>query len=300
MNTVVITGATSFIGKNMLKELLKQDYFVYAVVRNPQKIAEFKESQNLRIIECELNQIEELPKKIDDKIDIFYHLAWDGTRASDRADVEKQNTNFQQSIVVMNIAKILGCHTFIGAGSQAEYGQCEGIITEEYPTMPVTEYGKAKLAVYQKGCDMLPKVGIKFIWARIFSVYGYGDYKGTLISTSISKMLNNEPIALTECTQMWDFVHVRDVVTALISLADAPSGVYHIANGESHLLKEYVLKMKTMTNSKSILQFGAIPYGKDGMVSFEPNVDKLKQITGWEPKITFEQGIQEIIDRSRP
>ncbi len=299
MNTVVITGATSFIGKNVLKELLKQDYFVYAVVRNPQKIAEFKESQNLRIIACDLNQIEELPQKIDDKIDIFYHLAWDGTRASARADVEKQNINLLQSIVVMNVAKMLGCHTFIGAGSQAEYGQCEGIITEEYPAMPMTEYGKAKLAVYQKGCDLLPKAGIKFIWTRIFSVYGVGDYEGTLVSTAINKMLKNEPMKLTECTQTWDFVHVSDVARAFVKLIGAPAGVYNVANGDYRMLRDFVMRIKDLTQSQSELLFGAIPYGATGKVSFQPDASKLKNTVNWKPIVDFDEGIKEIIQEQR-
>lgn len=299
MNYAIITGSSSFIGFNLVKELLRQNYFVYAIVRQPEKLEELKKNEHLEIVVNDLCEMEKLPEKITTKADIFYHLAWDGTRGKDRDNKEKQQKNVTLSLQAMMIAKELGCHTFIGSGSQAEYGKCCGQITEEYRTMPITEYGKAKLSVYEKGKKLSRELKIKFVWTRIFSVYGLGDFSGTLVSGTIKKMLRGEPVALTECMQNWDFIHVYDVARAFVKLVDAPGGVYNIASGESQMLKEFVLQMKRLTDSSSELLFGAIPYDDNGAISFEPNVDKIKGLINWKPIVNFEEGIKEIIKEQR-
>ena len=290
---VVVTGATSFIGKYLVKALLDKDYVVYVVVRDISKLDIVH--SNLHIVICDFKDFNTLADKIIAPVDIFYHLAWDGTRGLERNNAKKQQMNVVATMEAMKACIKLNCQTFIGIGSQAEYGCYEGSITENCPTKPETEYGKAKLEVYERGCKLFPQYNVKFIWARVFSIYGVGDYEGSLIMSVIKKMLSDEMVKLTTCNQNWDYLHVYDATRALIALISAPAGVYNIANGESHALYEFVLKIKGKLNSDSELVFGAIPYNTTGVVSLKPNVDKLKNATGWKPIVDFEMGIGEII-----
>jgi len=198
----------------------------------------------------------------------------------------------------MNVAKRLGCSVFIGSGSQAEYGKCVGKIDENYETNPTTEYGKAKLKAYEALQKIAKENNIKFIWTRIFSVYGIYDYKGTLAMSTLDKMKRNESIPLTQCIQNWDFIYVEDVARVMYLLANTScmEGIYNIASGESKQLKDFVLDMKKICKSRSELQFGAIPYNSEGIVSFEPIVDKLKQNLVWSCEVEFEEGIKRIVE----
>jgi nucleoside-diphosphate-sugar epimerase len=297
MKNIVVSGATSFIGMHLLNELLSdENNHVIALVRpNSPNINKLKTHEKLTVLEFSLQEIENIPSLISVTVDVFYHLAWKGTRAPARDDKLLQENNYQSSIKAIKVAFELGCKSFVGVGSQAEYGQCIGKITESYKVAPLTEYGKAKLRTCEDGKKLAERLGVKFIWARIFSVYGKGDFEGTLIMSAISKMLNNEKLSLTECIQSWDFLHVLDAANALLLLSSAPSGIYNIASGVSHPLKDFVYEMVRLTNSYSILEFGVIPYNTEGMVSFEPVVDKLISVAGWAPKISFDQGICEII-----
>lgn len=300
MKKVVVTGATSFIGVHIIKEYLKNNCEVIAVVRpNSKNLYRLPENNLLTIVEIDMENIEELIEKFENnKIDVFYHLAWEGVRVPYRDDAILQNENYICAVKAMKAAKGLGCDIFIGSGSQAEYGKCIGKIDENYPTAPVTEYGKAKLKTYEKLKILAKENNIKFIWVRVFSVYGIYDYQGTLVMSALEKMKRNESIPLTQCLQNWDFIHVEDAAQAMYLLAKAPcsDGVYNLASGESRQLKEFVIAMKRICNSQSKLEFGEVPYNSEGIVSFQPIVDKLKQNLGWSCKVSFEEGIKSILD----
>lgn len=300
MKTVIVTGATSFIGVHIIKEYLKNNCPVIAVVRpNSKSLDRLPKNNLLTVIEIHIDKIETLVEKVEsNKIDIFYHLAWEGVRIPYRDDRILQNRNYTYAINTMKVAIKLGCKTFIGAGSQAEYGKCVGRIDENYEAKPVNEYGKAKLKTYETLRKMAKENNIKFIWARIFSVYGIYDYKETMIMSTLAKMKRNESIQLTLCTQSWDYIFVEDLARAMYLLANTScmDGIYNIASGKSRALKDFVVDMKDICKSNSELQFGAIPYSDEGAMGFEPIVDKLKQNLGWSCKVCFKEGIEKILE----
>lgn len=297
MKNIVVSGATSFIGIHLLNVLLSdENNHVFAAVRpNSPNKSKLKPRENLTVLEFSLQEIQNITRYISGPVDIFYHLAWEGTRAPARDDQLLQEENYQATMASVKVAFELECKSFVGVGSQAEYGKCIGRITESYKRAPLTEYGKAKLRACEDGEKLANSLGVKFVWARIFSVYGKGDYEGTLIMSAISKMINNNKVPLTECTQSWDFLHALDAANALFLLSSAPSGIYNIASGVTRPLKDFVYEMLRLTDSKSDLEFGVIPYSTEGVVSFEPVVDKLITMTGWTPKISFVEGVTEII-----
>lgn len=300
MKNVIVTGATSFIGIHLIEEYLNYNCAVIAVVRpNSKNLDRLPESKLLMVIEAGMEDIEKVIEEIGSKkIDIFYHLAWEGARVPFRDDAILQNDNYMFAINAMKVAKKLGCNTFIGAGSQAEYGNCIGKIDENYPAKPITEYGRAKLKTYERLKIMAQENNMKFIWTRIFSVYGVYDYKGTLVMSALDKMKKNETMQLTQCIQNWDFIYVEDVARAMYLLANTScmEGIYNIASGENRQLKDFVMEMKEICKSNSLLQFGVIPYNSEGVVRFEPIVDKLKQNLGWTCEMKFKDGIEKILE----
>lgn len=300
MKTILITGATSFIGVHLTKKYLQSDYKIFAVVRpNSSNIARMPRDNRIEILELEQENYEDLPLILNkNEIDTFYHMAWTGTRAPYRDDKILQELNYRCSLKAFDAAVKLGCKTFIGAGSQAEYGLCEGLIAEDYPTNPNTEYGKSKLKTYKELQIKAAENKIRFLWTRIFSVYGVYDYSQALIMFALDKMLKNEDIPLSLCTQNWDYIYVNDVAEILFLLAqnECEQGVYNIANGKSRQLKDFILEMKEICESKSKLKFGEINFTNTGIVSFVPDVQKLKKNLNWSCKYEFKDGIREILE----
>lgn len=297
--SVIITGGTSFIGVHLIQEYLKNNWNVVVIVRpNTRNLDRLTQDEKLLIIEADMKNLEVVLSILEDKkIDVFYHLAWEGVRVPLRDDEQLQYDNYQAAISAMKIAKALGCEIFMGAGSQAEYGKCIGEIDENYVANPLTEYGKYKLKAYNELSRLAQELNIRFIWTRIFSVYGIYDYEGTLIISALNKMKMNQEIPLTQCTQDWDYIYVEDVARAMYMLAQnsCTSGIYNIASGKNRPLREFILEMKTITNSTSNLRFGEVPYSVEGIVSFKPIVDKLRQELDWGCQFEFEEGIKKIL-----
>lgn len=145
MKRVVVTGATGMIGVTLINYLLNKDIEVLAIVReNSKRKVNLPIDNNLKIIECNLNNLCNV--EVKENYDTFFHLAWDGTIGNSRNDLYKQNLNIKYTLDAVNLANKLGCTTFVGAGSQAEYGRVDGVISHNTHTNPENGYGIAKLA----------------------------------------------------------------------------------------------------------------------------------------------------------
>lgn len=317
MKKVIITGATGFIGAPLVKRFIESGYKVYAVIRPQSKnflrlqamieaVCKEKTSKDgeglsekqgtVQVIELALEDIDRLPELIE-QADCFVHTAWEGIRGNMRMDEHIQRKNYENCILAAKAAYAIGCHTFLGIGSQAEYGFVDGVITEATLETPNTEYGKMKLATYRKLCEQYKDTNMRIVWGRVFSAYGHGDTPNSLIETCMRSMRLNEEIALTECTQEWNFIDIDDVIEALFRLVvtDGCEGTYNIASEDNRSLKEYVLELKSVMQSESNIHFGAVPYGVQGPVGFRVNIEKLCNELQWKPQISFAEGIRKKI-----
>jgi len=296
---VVITGATSFIGVHVIEECIKKNYDLYAVIRkNSFNINRLPQSKKITVIEQGMDEYKQLSKLVK-RADCFIHLAWEGARAPYRDNADLQQRNYEASIAAIRAAAKMGCKVFLGAGSQAEYGKMKGDVTEDYPCNPTTEYGRMKLKTCRELNNLSKKLNMRFIWTRIFSIYGKYDYSGTLIMSVLKKMQNNEAIELTACTQIWDYLHVEDAAIAIMNLVenDKAAGIFNIASGEKRPLRNFIKEMKEILNSDSELKFGVVAYGVGGAVDLRPDNRKLLSL-GWRPTISFDKGISSLMQMS--
>lgn len=299
MKNLIITGATSFIASNFINEIKADNVHIYAVVRPQTNKRKFENTDKITIIEAEMKDYGKLDSMINEKCDSLFTFAWSGTRGADRENGLIQRENFENSLAAVNAGIKLGCSSIFTAGSQAEYGLTKEVIMEDTPCKPVSEYGKWKLQLYHEVNKLCCKKNISFKEPRFFSIYGIDDYKGSMILNVLEKMMKNEPCDFTECTQKWDFLHVKDAVKGLTKLmiSDCEDGIYNFGSGISKPLKDYILEMYSITGSTSQLNFGAIPFPEGRVVSIEPNVKKLMNNCKWQPEMTFEDGIKEIIKK---
>jgi len=296
----VITGATSFIGNRLTRHLLVDGQQVYAVCRN-QEVARQKlgSHERLQLVEASLADYHRLSTIIG-SADIFIHLAWEGTGHDGRNMTEVQQSNIQHSHEALRQALLMGCQLFVEAGSQAEYGTQLDTITEETPCLPSSEYGKAKLAVCRHGFEVAEHQGIKYLHLRIFSLFGEDDHPWTLVMSCVDRMLKNESIALSSCTQNWNFLYIADAVRQISLLCQYAlqqknfrHEVFNIASDDTRQLRDFVEEMYRLTGSCSQLQYGVNP--QQNVVSLQPDVSKLRQAVHFVSSYTFEEVIKKII-----
>lgn len=307
MKNVVITGATSMIGASLVQSLVENNAAerIYAVVRRGcTKLSRLPNSNRIIIVECDIEEYEKLPSLIRISCDVFYHFAWlaTGKRGIRNAAIKQQEQNIGFALEALSAAKALHCSKFIGAGSQAEYGPLNlSCIAPDSPTNPVEAYGVAKLAA-GKLVRMQAKLWeMNCLWVRIFSIYGKFDAPGTLISSTIQKLLCGERSAFTKGVQRWDYLYDYDAGNAFRLIGEKAEGnkVYCLGSGQAKPLREYIEQIRNLINPAISLGFGEIPYSENSVMNLCADISSLEADTGWRPRISFEDGIKEIIDWKR-
>lgn len=302
MKRVLITGPTGSIGIALINELISNDIEVIAVCRpGSSRMSRIPENRNVRIVECGLDSISKLPDMITDKVDVFYHFAWDGTFGNTRNDMELQNNNVKYALQAVKAAKELGCAKFVGAGSQAEYGRVEGTLTPDTPAFPENGYGIAKLCAGQMTRILCEQLGMEYVWTRILSIYGPYDGENTMIMSTIYKLLKGEKPSLTAGEQMWDYMYSKDVARAfrLIGEKGKSGSTYCLGSGKARPLKEYVIMLRDAIDSSLPLGIGDMPYGDKQVMYLCADIASLKEDTGFVPDTQFEDGIRETIEWCR-
>lgn len=304
MDTIVITGATSMLGIATLRAALDDGVKrIYAVVRadslNNDRLP--KDDRIIKV-ECDLGEYDLLKDRIKEKCEAFYHFAWEPSQKEKSLrfyDVETGYRNMGYFLQAYQAAFDLQCKNFVGAGSQAEYGDLrQDIQRPEDMTNPITSYGIAKDMTRRMLMIKSREYAVNVQWVRIFSVYGTLDRKDTLISSVLAKLVKDTSIDLTECIQMWDYLFESDAGRAIyfIGKDSKQSDIYCLGSGKAKRLKEYIVEMKEIVGSKSELHFGQIPYSKGAVMSLQTDITKIIENTGWDgPGVDFEEGIKAIL-----
>lgn len=297
MRTVIMTGATSFLGQNLLQKLLSKGYKVYALVRKSSpSLGNLPQGEHLQLIYGSLSELDSIKEYVD-SADYFIHFGWDGSGYAGRANRDIQQTNVIYSMNALKLADELGCKKFIFSGSQAEYGIIHSSINETTVSNPVSEYGKAKLEFAQKANLFCEGRQISFIHLRIFSVYGQGDRDGTLINLCIQKFNMGEKMVMGPCRQKWNYLYIEDFSRIILLLIekDVDTGIYIVAGAETRMLREFVEEIYGLSNKSGTFEFGEATENPEGSPELDPCIDKIKELLQIDEMTPFKEGIKNIM-----
>lgn len=310
MKRVIITGPTGVIGMALIEYLSERNIQVIAVVREGSKRKnQIQESKNITRVECALDNMVELPRKVklalrekkwneEEQIDVFYHFAWCGTSKNDRDDVYLQERNVRYALQAVDAAAELNCKTFIGAGSQAEYGKYEGVLKAETPAFPEICYGMAKLCAGQMTRIHCKQKKIKHIWTRILSIYGPYNGSEAMIMVMIEKMFRGERASCTNGKQMWDYLYSKDAAKMMYLLGEKgiDGKTYCLGSGIAKPIREYIEIIKSIVNSQAEVGYGDIEYPANQIMYLCTDNEELVKDTGYEPEYSFEVGVRETFE----
>ncbi|MDD3040494.1 NAD(P)-dependent oxidoreductase [Bacteroides sp.] len=298
MKSAIITGPTGAIGSALTRALVNKGIKVYAVCRpGSKRLDNLPQSELLQIVESDVSDLRSVADKITEKVDVFYHFAWAGTFGDVRNNMPLQVQNIQYTLDAVELAHSLQCNTFVGAGSQAEYGRVEGMLNGSVVTNPENGYGMAKLSAGQMSRVVCQRYGIKHIWTRILSVYGPFDGEYTMVMSTIGKLLRGEKPSFTKGEQQWDYLYSVDAAGMMIAVAERgkDGSIYCFGSGQAKPLKDYITTIQKYTNPQAELGLGDVPYSEKQVMFLCADISDLQNDTGFECKYNFEEGIQETI-----
>ncbi|MBQ8345821.1 MAG: NAD(P)-dependent oxidoreductase, partial [Clostridia bacterium] len=246
---------------------------------------------------CSLADMADYRPAEGERYDVFFHLAWEGTTGDGRNDMYLQNRNVTYTLDAVSLAERFGCHTFVGAGSQAEYGRAEGKLSSATSTAPENGYGIAKLAAGQMSRIACRQKKIRHVWARILSVYGPYEGKQSMVMSTLIKLKQGEVPSFTKGEQIWDYLYSADAARALIAMAEKgrDGSIYCIGSGDPRPLADYIRDIRDAVAPGAELALGAIPYAKGQVMYLCADLTELTADTGFVPTVSFRDGIREML-----
>ncbi|MDO4866003.1 MAG: NAD(P)-dependent oxidoreductase [Clostridia bacterium] len=305
MKNVIVTGGTGFLGRNLIRRLCADNYHIYAVVR-PESVNTdlLPKHENVTPVRCSLADLPARADLFPADCDCFFHFAWGGVNREQINSEEIHSRSREDSLAAVQFALDHGVKCFIDAGSRSEYGAEKQMFREDLECHPLVAYGRNKLKFYQQAHAMCKGSGMRFIHARIFSVYGVDDHPWSLIYTAVSKMMRNQEMELSHCTQMWNFMDVRDTSDLFMTFFEKrdmipgnDNGIFNVATDDTRPLREFVEEIHRITNSTSELKFGAFRQGADSAMSILPDMTKVEKTFGWKARISFSEGIRHLVEQ---
>lgn len=294
MKRAIIIGATGAIGTALVQELTDHEIEVLVLChKGSERNRRIPESDLVKRLFCSLEELSTLENNSDLEYDVFYDLAWEGTTGQARNDMFLQNRNVQYTLEAVRAAHRFGCHTFIGAGSQAEYGRVEGILRSDTPVSPDNGYGIGKLCAGLMTRELTHQLGMQHIWTRILSVYGPNDGMRSMVMSVISDLLHRETPKCTKGEQKWDYLYSGDAGRAFRLLGEkgVDGKTYVIGSGECRPLADYIREIRDAVNPGAEIDFGTIPYANRQVMHLQADISELQKDTGFVPKTSFEEGI---------
>ena len=302
MNRVIISGVSGFIGNAVARKLNAGGVEVIGVTRSDiNESNELFRIQNLdiEIIQCDLNEMGQLPLKIGKRgFDVFYQFAWDGLTPETLNDYKLQLDNVNWTIDTICAASELQCKKVVGAGSitQTELYTKKG---RNYIADKHKYFRVAQLASETVGRVIAREKGIEIIWPIIINVYGEGETNPRLINSLIMNMVKGLPFPLSSGEQIYDFIHIDDAAEAfcLIGKYGRPESQYIISSGAPRRLRDYIIQLRDIVSPDYHLEFSSQKFSGYEIDKTWMDITELKNDTGFEPKVSFEEGVRRILDR---
>lgn len=297
---ILVTGGAGFIGSHLVDDLVRKGTIV--------TVLDNLRSGNLRNLEDSLDEVEFVKGDIGDRVlvddviegkDFVFHLAANASVPQSvqnpRVDYEINSTG---TFNLLNACRKGKVKNFLYASTAAVYGEpIYTPIDESHPLNPISPYGASKLSGEMIGFAFKKCYGISFTSLRIFNVYGPRQRKYVLYDL-IEKLKENPKSleVLGSGEQERSFCYVKDAVEAFLLAAKRDEGIVYNLAGDTvvkirNLAKLIVLKI----SPRAKIRFTKDSW-KGDIQRLIPDNSKIKKELGFEEKIPFDTGVDELID----
>lgn len=294
---VLVTGGSGFIGHHLIKALIDSGAKINVVSRKdihlPSGISLYKGdlSDPIFVNECIMKCN---PTTI-------FHLAANKERSVLFSAFSRGiENNLTASLNIFEAAnKLEGLNSIVVLGTAEEYGNNNCPFVEDMRELPVSAYSFSKMCV-TKLCEVVCFLyRMPVVIMRASLAYGPGQSTDMFLPALIKSLIGNKAFPMTAGEQTRDFIYVSDLVDAIIKAAQSEKLIGRVTNvgsGFSVKLKDVALRVERMLGRSGMVQLGTLDYRQGEIMDYVVDNSKIKELLGWFPKVSLEEGLMRTIN----
>lgn len=258
MIRVLVTGASGFVGRQIMRGLSKFDVELVPVVRKGKESA-VAGLPNVERVIATFDLFAETEKWWQEccrEVDLVIHAAWYAEpgkylQASENMDC------LTGSLSLAKGAAKSGVKRFVGIGTCFEYDLALGVLSVDTPLRPLTPYAAAKAALYLSLSQWLPTQSMQFVWCRLFYLYGEGEDERRLVPYIRTQLEKGQPVELTSGKQIRDFLDVEVAGHNIAKVALSEQiGAVNVCSGVPITVRQLAEQISTEYGRSDLLKFG--------------------------------------------
>jgi nucleoside-diphosphate-sugar epimerase len=305
-NRVLVTGGAGFIGSHLLDRLIKDQVDVAVLddlsTGKLNNLREYLEDKKLRFIEGDIRDKASVNDALKD-VEVVFHLA---AVTSVPYSVEHPEETFEVNVDGMrNLLEIsIGSDVerFVYVSTCALYGEPRYLpIDEKHLTHPISPYAESKLRAELVCQEFHESYGLKSVILRPFNVYGPGqrnDQYAGAISRFIERIREGKPpVVFGDGSQTRDFVHVTDVVEALLLSSrskDAMNRIFNIATGVPTSINR-LAQLLIEISGAGLVEPQYKSARKGDIKHSYADIKKAETYLGFRPQVSLKEGLADVM-----
>jgi nucleoside-diphosphate-sugar epimerase len=303
---VLITGIAGFIGNNIARRILEgEKYHVIGIDNFETGKRENIEDilPRIHFVECDIADPESVEAIVRDVDVVLHQAAIPSVQRSVKDPVRTNRANVTGTLTLLEAARKWRIQRFVYAASSSAYGDTPTLPkVETMPARPLSPYAVQKLTgeLYCRayaGCFNISTIALRY-----FNVFGprqdpFSPY-AAVIPRFIRAFQNNEsPVINGDGDQSRDFTFIENVVTANLLAMESTHGAgecVNIACGARTTINDLFINLQQIYDSSIFPKYQ--PAQPGDVKHSLADIGKAKQLIGYEPRVTFEEGLRRTVD----
>ena len=303
-DTILVTGASGFIGSHLVDQLLVKGHTVIGIdnMRTGRKenLSEAMRNGRFQLLIADIRDAN-LDSMIEEDIDTVFHLAAiSSVKESVENPIFVNDVNVNGTVNVLEMARKRNAKRIVFSSSAAVYGDPEEMpVREDFLLTPLSPYAASKISGEMYIQSFSKSYDLDATILRYFNVYGprqaYSEYSG-VISIFVNQALAGKPIKIEgDGTQTRSFIHVTDVARATLLAGELKSAIGATINvsGPSliSILQLAQILKETIEGCQSEIVHTEPRIGdvKDSI----GNIERAQKLLGFSPEVPLERGLKE-------
>jgi nucleoside-diphosphate-sugar epimerase len=275
--SVVVTGASGFVGRAVLAALAARGIRPTAVTRDRRRLSDLE--LDLAIVEGDIGAPD--PAFIAEvaRHDVLLHLAWDGL--PNYKSLHHFETELPAQYRFLKAVVAAGSRSIVVTGTCFEYGMQEGRLVETGATQPTNPYGYAKDALRRQLSFLKHETPFALTWTRLFYMYGTGQNPKSIYSQLAAAVdRGDDRFDMSAGEQIRDYLPIEAIAHRLVrlSLLSRDVGIVNVCSGQPRSMRGVVEGWLRDNGWRIRLRLGRYPYPDYEPFAFWGSSEKLRDV----------------------